>query len=397
MGDSAKIHLMVFFTYGISFKTWVETGLVGRELLIYKKMVEHGCRVSLITYGDETDLDYQQLAGAISIVPVYKYCKKPISKYLRILHSLILPLKLKNIFKSADLYKTNQMLGSWVPVICKFLYRKALVVRCGYEWFRNQIRSEKRTIKKVPEYFLNYLLELLSYGFADKVIISSQSNKEFIYKVFPIKKEKIIFIPNFIDTALFSPDNVYPEGEFYQNRILFVGRLNKEKNLDNLVKAIAGTYYGLDIVGQGKEKKSLQKLAEEEKADIRFLGVFPNNKLPKIINQYPVCILPSFHEDNPKTLMEAMACGKAVIGTNVYGIPELVQNGHNGLLCETDVNSIRKAINALMQDEALREALGKNARKFAVEYFSLNRIYEKEFSLYRKLLSDREFRKNSHQ
>ena len=380
---------MVFFTYGISFKTWVETGLVGRELLIYKKMVESGYQVSLITYGDETDLDYRELAEPISIIPVYKYCKGHTNKYLRLFHSLILPFKFKDILKSADMYKTNQMFGSWVPVICKFLYKKPLVVRCGYEWLRDEIRNEKKGIKEILKCILGYILEFLCYVYANKIIISNQTDNQFIQKIFPLSKGKINLIRNFIDTSLFFPQNTYPEGKSYPGRIFYIGRLNKRKNLDNLVKAIAGTEYGLDIVGQGEERESIQKLAEREKVNVRFLGVFSNDELPKIINQYAVYILPSFHEGNPKTLMEAMACGRAVIGTDVGGIRELIQHNKNGLLCKTDADSIKLAINRLMKDRSLREKLGKNARTAIVEFCSLNKIFQKEYTLYQKVLSGR--------
>lgn len=379
---------MVFFTYGISFKTWVETGLVGRELLIYKKLAADGFRVSLITYGDETDLDYQHLAAPLSIIPVYRNVKRPTNKYNRLLHSLILPFKIQDILKSADLYKTNQMFGSWVPVICKFLYNKPLVVRCGYEWLRNEIRNERQGIKNKLKCILGYILEIISYVCADKIIISNHSDIEFIQGIFPIKSDKVDMIRNFIDTSSFCPENIYPNSKVYHNRVIYVGRISKRKNLGNSVKAIAGTEFGLDIAGQGEERESLQKLAEKERANVRFIGAFPNNELPKIINQYPVCILPSLYENNPKTLMEAMACGRAVIGTDVEGIKELIQH-NNGLLCKTDADSIKLAINRLMKDRSLREELGKNARTAIVKSCSLNKIFQKEYTLYQKVLSDR--------
>jgi glycosyltransferase involved in cell wall biosynthesis len=88
----------------------------------------------------------------------------------------------------------------------------------------------------------------------------------------------------------------------------------------------------------------------------------------------------------PKTLLEAMACGLPVIGTNVEGIKEVIEHRENGILCETDSGSIKEAITTIMEDEGLRKRLGKNARKTIEERFSLEKMVDKELELYTQLL-----------
>ena len=140
------------------------------------------------------------------------------------------------------------------------------------------------------------------------------------------------------------------------------------------------------IVGSGNQKESLEKHAKEKGINVEFLGNIPNNELPNILNQHEVFILPSLYEGMPKTLLEAMACGLPVIGTDVGGIREIVEHGRNGLLCGTDPKSIRETIQVLTNNEKLKRTLGEQAGITIKEKFSLNRLIEKELKLYGDLI-----------
>ena len=128
-------------------------------------------------------------------------------------------------------------------------------------------------------------------------------------------------------------------------------------------------------------EERLKNFAIKYDINAKFLGNIPNHKLPKILNQHELFILPSLWENMPKTLLEAMSCGMPVIGTNVKGISEVIERGKNGILCDTDSNSIRTAIINLMGDEALKQKLGENARRTIVENYSLDNLATKELGL----------------
>jgi glycosyltransferase involved in cell wall biosynthesis len=114
---------------------------------------------------------------------------------------------------------------------------------------------------------------------------------------------------------------------------------------------------------------------------VNFLGNIPNHELPDFLNPHELFILPSFYENMPKTLLEAMACGLPVIGTNVKGINEVIKHGKNGILCSTNANSIREAILTLMKDEELKRNLGENARRTIVENYDLDKLIKRELEL----------------
>ena len=149
------------------------------------------------------------------------------------------------------------------------------------------------------------------------------------------------------------------------------------------VKELNG--FTLNIIGKGPYESYLKEW--NEKINVKYWGVIPNEQLPEIINQHQIFILSSFYEGNPKTLLESMSCGMACIGTNVRGINSIIKHKENGYLCKTDAQSIKKAILTVANNKELRERIGKAAREYIVNNCSLNSIVEKEYALYRKVLS----------
>jgi glycosyltransferase involved in cell wall biosynthesis len=368
------MNLILFFTYGVSLKVWDEKGLLDREIILYKKLADNGINVSFITYGDELDYQFKDKLGDIEIVPFYAHFKKTKNRILRLLYSFLLPIVLRKYIARADLLKTNQMNGSWAAVIAKLLFKKKLIVRCGYEWYRfYELKGNFNFFKKV----ILYLIEWISYHTADKIILTSESDKKYISNKFKLNKmDKIKVIPNYIDTERFKPLNHnIPKKE---NHLLFIGRLSQQKNLFSLLDAIKETNWVLDIVGDGELKDELLSFALKNKVNVNFIGRVPNNKLPEIINQYEVFILPSLYEGNPKTLLEAMSCGLCVIGTDVEGINNIIKDGENGILCKTDSKSIKEAIEKVMADVSLRKKLGNNARGYIVDNYNLDKIFKQE-------------------
>jgi glycosyltransferase involved in cell wall biosynthesis len=279
------------------------------------------------------------------------------------------------------------MYGSWVALIGKLLHKRPVIVRCGYEWYRNTLRKEGDKIKKLLVFVFGYFFELFSYLIADQIIITNQSDKDFINKYFGIRKKKIKLLRNAIDTAVFAPQKESKKDTHNNKRMIFVGRLAQQKNLDSVIRAISNTEYGLDIVGEGKEKSKLIERANKETAKVRFLGVVANDKLPEVMQKYSVFILPSHFENNPKALMEAMACELTVIGSDIESIRELVKHDVNGLLCDTDKNSIKKTVERVFAEKGLRRRLGEAARTTAVTEFDIEAILEKELSVYETVTS----------
>lgn len=361
--------LALFFTAGVSLKLWHEIGMIDREVAIYNELSKYFKQIYFFTYGGE-DLKFKNyLANNITVVP-----KRYIANNL--LYSFMLPFIHYKILKEADILKTNQMLGSWSAVLARLIYRKKLVVRTGYMWSIHLDKEDARGWQKM----LAKNLERLAYKLANAGITSSQRNIDYIEQNY--HPRNLTLIPNYVETNVFQPLNTIKK----RGSICFIGRLTKQKNLFTLLEALRGLPYTISLIGSGEQEEQLREFAIKNNITANFLGNIPNHELPKILNEHELFILPSLWEGMPKTLLEAMACGLPVLGTNIDGTREVIIHGKNGILCNTDLKSIREAIISIMEDKALRQTLAKKARRTIEKEFSLSKLIEKELELYVRLL-----------
>lgn len=159
--------------------------------------------------------------------------------------------------------------------------------------------------------------------------------------------------------------------------VLFVGNLIKRKNVDSLLEAkkIANNDYYLVIVGDGPLFKKLRKKVEDENIrDVIFTG--SRNDVEEIIPSCDVLILPSFSESFGLVLIEALACGKPVIGSNVGGISEIINDDVGLLINPNKISSIAKAVDNIVNDEKLRLVLSMNARNRALDFSEVQIPYD---------------------
>lgn len=385
------MNVLLLFTYGNSLETWENAGILSREIALYQELVNKSVNMKFLTFGTQNDLKFSKKIPKIEIIPVLDLIKSRLM-ILTIFKSLLLPLKLKTIFQKIDIIKTNQVNGSWIGILAKIFYKKKLIVRGGFEWFRNYLSSaNKKGINNYFRYFINYLyiylIELLAYKLADKIILTNNADINFIIKTFKLKRKnkkgKILHFSNYVDVELFKPLNIPKKDK----EIIYIGRLEKMKNLINLLYVFSELEeFTLNIIGEGSLKKELKTKVKDLGIRVNFLGIIPNNKIPEVLNRYEIFILPSYYECNSKTLLEAMSCAIACIGTNVRGIRDIIKHGENGLLCELSSKSIKKAILKLSENSELRQKLGKNARNYILEFCSLEKIAEREYFLYKDLL-----------
>ena len=159
--------------------------------------------------------------------------------------------------------------------------------------------------------------------------------------------------------------------------VLFIGNLIKRKNVDSLLEAkkIANSDYYLVIVGDGPQFKKLNKKVQDEGIrDVIFTG--SRNDVENIIPSCDVLVLPSFSESFGLVLIEALACGKPVIGSDVGGITEIINDDVGLLVNPNKVSSIAEAIDKIINDEDFRLILSLNARNRAMDFSKVMIPYE---------------------
>ena len=186
---------------------------------------------------------------------------------------------------------------------------------------------------------------------------------------------------NSVDISKFSlkdDDSFKKEfGLFDKPIVLFVGNLIKRKNVGALLEAkkIAKSDYYLVIVGDGPLSKKLRKKVEDENIpDVIFTG--SRTDVENIIPNCDFLVLPSFSESFGLVLIEALACGKPVIGSDVGGISEIINDDVGLLVNPNDVSSISNSIDKLVDDEDLRVSLSRNARNRAKDFSQVTIPYD---------------------
>lgn len=171
------------------------------------------------------------------------------------------------------------------------------------------------------------------------------------------------------------------------SKILFVGRLIEKKGVEYLIKAIpyisAWNECKLIIVGKGFEEDKLKKLVIDLDLEnnVKFIGKVSRNKITKYFKSSDIFILPSIVDSKGEVetlgvvLIEAMAMGIPVIGSDIGGIPDVIDDSINGFLVEPkSITDIADKVIKLLSDKKLRNKFIKNAKKKVKEKFDWNNI-----------------------
>jgi glycosyltransferase involved in cell wall biosynthesis len=232
---------------------------------------------------------------------------------------------------------------------------------------------------------------------ADFITFDSRPMQEHFVKEFDLAWEKTCYIPNAVDTDLFKPMNVDRKAWGINERdicLLYVGRLVKMKGLQILLESFKEANREVEmlkllIVGDGPLRDELvEKTREYELVDrVLFLGPIPPNKLPSIYAASDIAVLPSAYEGLSRMLLEAMACGKAVIASDIPANRELITDGQDGfLVAPLAPSSFKGAIVKLALNEGLRESLGKKAREKVSSGYSTSYRISRILDVYQKVL-----------
>jgi len=369
--------LILFFTKGVSLKTWAEVGNLDRELEIYKRLSKKLKEVSMVTYGGKRDRQYAKSLERINLLSTTWYN----NRNLTVLHLLL--KYLPQIYKS-DILKTNQIPGSEIPIWIKKHFGKKLIVRCGYlhsYFIKNQSKDQK-TINEAVR------LEKEAFSYADMGIVTSFWQRDIIIKQYNIEPAKIKVIPNYVITNVFKP---HPEIQKKYD-LIFVGRSGSQKNISNLLEAIKylktkNKNISLLMIGGCCDNNEIREIVNQHRLNVTFKGNVPNFELPYVLNQVKVFILPSYYEGHPKALLEAMSCELPCIGSDVVGIKEDIQHMETGYLCKTDYKSIANAIETVLSDDLLQKKIGENAREYILKKYSIDKVLKMELEVIQEVVA----------
>jgi glycosyltransferase involved in cell wall biosynthesis len=368
MGERlADVRLVLFFTRGLSLRAWDEIGILQRETALYRRLEPALRRITLVTYGDRDQVYANRLGGVTLQCNRWHLRSHLYERYLR----RVLPWS----WIGPVVVKSNQVQGADIALAAARLANKPFIARCGYLPSDNM---ECAHGAGSPQAKQAESLERLVFSGADRVVVTTDAIRQKIFHRYQLRPECVRVIPNYVDTELFAPA---PSQERRPNRLLYVGRLDAEKNPRALFEAVEGMDAELVMVGKGSLAEGLAREAAERRLPVRFLGNLPNHELPRLLNSATAFVMPSLIEGHPKALLEAMACGVPVIGTNVAGIRQLIRHRETGYLSDCSPDGLRSAIGQVLADRGLRCRMGMAARAYIEEQFSLEKILDLETSL----------------
>ncbi len=234
----------------------------------------------------------------------------------------------------------------------------------------------------------------------NKVIAISGPVKEHLIKDFKVREEDVRVIHNGIDLEKFAVKNQEPGVDVRMNLGLgngpvvgIIARLSEEKGHVYLIRAMEAVIdkfpqAQLFIVGEGRMREELVNVAKAAGLEKNVIFLPSVMDTQEVLSTMDLFVLPSLKEGLGLALMEAMACGLSVIGSDVGGIKSLIQDRYNGLLIRpADSRELSNAILELLQNPDKAKFLGANARNFINQNFSKDKMVLETEEVYLQCLN----------
>jgi alpha-maltose-1-phosphate synthase len=254
-------------------------------------------------------------------------------------------------------------------------------------------------------YAISSWCERVSATAAAAVIAVSNGMRDDILAAYPdIDPSKIRVIRNGIDTSEYVPDSGFEVVERYgidlsRPYVIFVGRITRQKGVPVLLRAAAELDPSAQLVlcaGQADTPELLDEvtglvhgLRDTRSGVVWIPEMLPKHDVIQLLSHAAVFAIPSLYEPLGIVNLEAMACGTAVVGSRVGGIPEVVEEGVTGLLVSPDdPASLAMALNTVLTEPSLAKSMGQAGRDRAVAEFGWQAVAEQTAALYSELVSD---------
>lgn len=195
-------------------------------------------------------------------------------------------------------------------------------------------------------------------------------------------------IPNFLDVEMFATTVKNKPRKNEKTKILYLGSLIRSKGSEVLLEAIKGLDIECRLYGEGILKEELQRKIQEQGLPAAIFSPVPYAEIPSLYAYADIVAFPSlWPEPFGRIAIEAMAAGKPVIGSAIGGIKETITKGTGILVDPGNVQQLRKAIELLMHDPALRKNMGLKGRRIAKELYAEERVADQLLLMYKSKAS----------
>ena len=360
-----------------------------------KLLSENGHRVFVITEAIETPLQYLHHGVTIfRVLPEKQSFFDCIRRYVpgfvdRLEYSRAVSRTLKTIFSQCPI-DVVESCEARAEAFWFYLWRNkpALVIKLHtpegivYKLNREPRSKDRYCVEKLEEWWLHKARKLV--GLSNAIVSLTCSH-------YGLRCAGIPLVPNPLDIATFIP--VYKTHPY--PLVLYVGRLEFRKGCHVLIRSIPlilrsvpqarFLFVGNDCGMYEYLSKKVSVLGISEHVD--FVGHKSREVLIDHYNRCSVCCVPSLWENQPYTCLEAMACGKPVIASRIGGIPEIIQDGINGLLVTPgSAIDLAASVVKVLQDKQFADRIGEHARKTMESRYNLEDVMKKNIAVYKQVL-----------
>ena len=356
-----------------------------------KAMMARGWSVRVVTrrhgYPHSKGLSSDDSAEGIPIVRVFSRGGRKIASFFYILGGLwhLLLHGRRGIYHAHDIGSP-----AWLALSARYLLggRCIIKLRAGRDHYK------KRFSSGVARWYFNRLLRL-----ADRIIVVNSELERYLGEL-AIPAGRIVRVPNAADTEIFYPVSIKRKLKtrrclglpIDQTIVLYVGRIEAIKGVDillhswSLLPAKLRSESLLLLVGDGTQRKASVQLADS--LGIQGSVLFAGKQ--QVVRDYywaaDLFVLPSRSEGLSNALVEAMSCGLLAVASDVGGAPDLVEDGYNGALFESENgNHLSQLLASLMAKPTRWEEMGLRGHQVASRHANLSNIADRVQSLYRQL------------
>lgn len=347
-----------FFPIGGGFRELEKTGQDKRfeesELSHYSKSFE---KVTIFSYLKESRVLSKRITLITNKINIHRF-----------FYTFLIPFIYRKEIIEADILRGSQLTSTIPCIVSKIFFGKKFVFNHAYD------HAEFSRIKgSLPTALILKLWEKVAIKLADGVIAA---NPVLTTKTKSLNKNTI-YLPNGVDLNLYK---FRKRKNKKITKLLFVGRLEIQKNLENFllaVKLLNKRHMEISIIGDGSLKVKLQELAKDLSLRVIFSSFVENKRLLDYYYWADIFVLASIAEGSPKVLLEAQATGLPVVANESFA-SNIVKNGRTGIFCQSGPKSIASAIEKLVANTNLRKTIADNARQEIEKNYDIKKIMQKE-------------------
>jgi glycosyltransferase involved in cell wall biosynthesis len=292
------------------------------------------------------------------------------------LYTFRLPFRWARELQRCCVLRVFQITGAIPAAMARLRWGLPSAVTYGYRYAKFA-RTEGHRRRAV----MLWMLEQVGLRTADAIIVTTPALATHVKRY--VAAERVHLIPNSVDTDRFTPAPQLPG----RRTLIFVGRLEPQKNLLMLIDALAQVRPTprLVVVGDGSQREALIRTAVQHGVSIEMCGVLSYEALPATLQAADAFVLPSLIEGHPKALLEAMSCGLPCVGLDVPGTCDVITHEQTGLLCPPTVSGLAAGLRRMLDDVNLASRMGQSARAWVESNYNIQSVMRKEIELLYRL------------